>query len=378
MAPGMPRVVIHVGLPKTGTTYLQDRLWRNRDTALRRGGLLYPGATIQDHFHAAVHLQPDRYLDWVDHRHDDTWPAMVDQMRAWPGTSVISHELFATATPAQAAAMIATLDFADVHVVATVRDLARQIPSVWQENVKNQHCSTLDEFVESLQTRPRSEQEPFWEFQDHPQILRAWGAGLRAENVHIVTVPRAGSGSEQNSLWNRFVGLLDVDGDVLDRSVPSSNRALSPAQVEVLRRINEHLQPADIDWARYEMAVKRVLIGSVLFESADRVGRSLSFEQSEWAAAQSDSMIDDIVASGYDIVGDIEDLRVLPRTSVTSGEPRSGETLDVAVSALAELLKTMPLPTESRRVSTRAKAILRRGHRRLLAARVSRRARRDG
>ena len=29
----MSAVYLHIGLPKTGTTHLQDRLWRNRDLA---------------------------------------------------------------------------------------------------------------------------------------------------------------------------------------------------------------------------------------------------------------------------------------------------------------------------------------------------------
>ncbi|MBJ7288111.1 sulfotransferase family protein [Williamsia sp.] len=376
MVAARPRIFVHVGLPKTGTTYLQDRLWRNRDIAMRTSGLLYPGTAMQDHFHAAVHLQPDRYLDWVDPAHSGVWRALVDQMRTWPGTSVISHELFSTATEDQAASVIADLDFADVHVVVTVRDLARQIPSVWQENVKNQHRSTLDGFVDSLRTRPLDEQEPFWEFQDHGRILRTWGAGLPPGNVHLVTVPRAGGGSDPTSLWDRFVGLLDADGDALDRPVPPSNAALSPAQVELLRRLNEHLQPERVEWARYETAVKRFLIGSVLFGSPGRAGRSLSPDQTEWAAAQSDSMIADIEASGWDVVGDIEDLRVTRVAGGRTGEPTTDETLDVAVSALAEVLATMPLPTDRPRVTTRAKAVIRGAARPLLRVRAARRARR--
>lgn len=185
----MSAVYVHVGLPKTGTTHLQDRLWRNRDLALRESGLLYPGNVISDHFHAAVHLQPERYLDWVDPAFDHAWPTLVAQMQAWPQTSLISHELFATATEEHIAKLVGDLSFADeVHVVATVRDLGRQLPSVWQENVKNQRRASFGEFVDSVRvhTRPVDgqlslsvggllpDEEPFWEFQDHVGILRRW------------------------------------------------------------------------------------------------------------------------------------------------------------------------------------------------------------
>ncbi len=385
-----PRVFIHVGLPKTGTTYLQDRLWRNRDIALRTSNLLYPGNEMADHFHAAVHLQPDRYLDWVDPAHAGAWDLLRGQMRAWPGTSILSHELYSTATQSQAASVIADLDFADVHVAVTVRDLARQIPSVWQENVKNQHRSTLDDFIASLRDHPVDQQEPFWEFQDYVRILHTWGASLPAANVHVVTVPRSAAASAPafdngdadplaapgaSSLWERFVDLIGADGAALTRSVPPSNTALSPAQVELVRRVNEHLQPGDIPWDRYERAIKRELIGSVLFGSDNRAGRTLSPAQAEWAAGQSNSMIADVQASGFDVVGDLEDLRIGPITTADTGEPSVEETLDVTISALADLLKTMPLGVQRQRLRTRVKAVARRGHRRLVALRRRRRAR---
>jgi len=40
-----PRAVVHVGAPKTGSTYLQAVLWRNR-AALRAAGVLYPAFGI--------------------------------------------------------------------------------------------------------------------------------------------------------------------------------------------------------------------------------------------------------------------------------------------------------------------------------------------
>jgi hypothetical protein len=46
---GTQRVFLHVGSPKTGTTYLQGVLWRNRE-ALRRQGLLLPLDSVGDHY----------------------------------------------------------------------------------------------------------------------------------------------------------------------------------------------------------------------------------------------------------------------------------------------------------------------------------------
>ena len=47
--PPRRRVLLHVGTPKTGTSYLQDVLFRNRET-LERADILYPAHRFDAHF----------------------------------------------------------------------------------------------------------------------------------------------------------------------------------------------------------------------------------------------------------------------------------------------------------------------------------------
>ena len=55
-APQRPRrVVVHVGTPKTGTSYVQDVLFLNRET-LAEQGILYPADRFDEHFLAALDL----------------------------------------------------------------------------------------------------------------------------------------------------------------------------------------------------------------------------------------------------------------------------------------------------------------------------------
>ena len=255
----MSAVYLHIGLPKTGTTHLQDRLWRNRDLALSSSGLLYPGNEIADHFHAAAHLQPDRYLDWVDPEFASAWPTMVAQMKAWPQRSLVSHELFATATGAQVDKLMSDLSFADeVHVLVTVRDLGRQLPSVWQENVRisaPRPSANLSTPCAPTHLEPpgAGREEPFWEFQDYVRILRTWAPFVGAERVHVITVPKTRTGDD---LWNRFLSVIGVDPAALTIPVPDLNSSLSAAQTEFVRRLNTLLQPDDIEWRRYERVMK--------------------------------------------------------------------------------------------------------------------------
>ncbi|WP_026919258.1 hypothetical protein [Gordonia shandongensis] len=362
----MSVVYVHVGLPKTGTTHLQDRLWRNRDLASTRANLLYPGNRIDDHFHAAAHLQPERYLDWADPAHSGAWPSMVAAMRAWRGTSLVSHELFANAGPDHIAALVADLDFADeVHAVVTVRDLARQIPSVWQENVKNQRRATLDEFVTDISRPDDGGDEPFWEFQDYRRIAADWSAVVGADRVHLVTVPAPGTAAPGDGLWERFVRVLGVDPTVLTETVPSTNSSLSAGQAELIRRVNDRLQPADVPWHRYERLLKGEFIGKVLFQTEAGAPLGLTADQRSWAATRSEEMIDAIAAAGHPVSGSLDDLRV-SRDADADAEPAgTQEALDAALDALAHWVRTAPVPDQRPGLRTRAGNLARRAKRRL-------------
>src|SRR5262249_57075872 len=52
----LARVVLHIGEPKTGTTSLQQIMWRNRSELAARGVVL-PGHHPQDHFRASQDLR---------------------------------------------------------------------------------------------------------------------------------------------------------------------------------------------------------------------------------------------------------------------------------------------------------------------------------
>ncbi|MBM7366486.1 hypothetical protein [Gordonia hydrophobica] len=364
----MSAVYVHVGLPKTGTTHLQDRLWRNRDHASARAGLLYPGNRIDDHFHAAAHLQPERYLDWADPAHADVWPAMLAQMKAWHGSSLVSHELFANAGPEHIKKLVGDLDFADeIHVVLTVRDLARQVPSVWQENVKNQRRATLGEFVDSITGGPDSGagQEPFWEFQDYRRICADWAEVIGSDRVHIVTVPAAGTQTPGDGLWERFVRVLGIDPAELPEQVPSSNSSLSAGQTELLRRLNHRLQPDDIEWRRYEGLVKGVLIGDYLFKTRDGAPEGLSGEQLAWATEESDRLVAAIVENGYAVSGTVDDLRVTAVHHTAEHPTTTDDALNAALDAIALWATTAPVPDHTPAIKTRVANLVRRARRRI-------------
>ena len=79
-APGK-RVLLHVGTPKTGTSYLQDVLFRNREL-LCEHGILYPADRFDAHFLAALDLMR---LTWggLETQAVGAWDQLAEQVRRW-------------------------------------------------------------------------------------------------------------------------------------------------------------------------------------------------------------------------------------------------------------------------------------------------------
>ena len=85
MAPGKAvlarRVILHIGLPKTGTTYLQTLFAANR-SALAEQGIYYPGGPGEpSEYMAAYDLRGQRARGARDHRQVGQWDALCAAVR---------------------------------------------------------------------------------------------------------------------------------------------------------------------------------------------------------------------------------------------------------------------------------------------------------
>ena len=101
------RVLLHVGAPKTGTSFVQDILFTHRAT-LRERGILYPADRHDAHFLAALDLME---LPWggLEREAGGAWDRLVAEVREWPGTAIISHEILGTASRVQVARALESL-----------------------------------------------------------------------------------------------------------------------------------------------------------------------------------------------------------------------------------------------------------------------------
>ncbi len=162
------------------------------------------------------------------------------RVRAHRGTAIISHEILATASRSQVKRALESVGYGagtEVHVILSVRDLVRQIPAEWQENVKHRQALTYGAFLEQIED-PRRESRIatwFWGVQEVPDILNRWGHDLPPEQVHLVTVPPPGA---PDLLWKRFSLAFGLDGLDLDLEAERANPSLGAPETALVRRIN--------------------------------------------------------------------------------------------------------------------------------------------
>ena len=96
------RVYVHIGEPKTGTTFLQQAMWSNR-AQLAAQGVALPGYSHRDHSRAsrdlreAPQLAGDPAAPWTGE-----WDVLTGQALRAPGVAVISDEVLAACNPPQA------------------------------------------------------------------------------------------------------------------------------------------------------------------------------------------------------------------------------------------------------------------------------------
>ncbi len=331
-----PRVFLHVGSPKTGTTFLQNVLWSQRELAQQQGVHL-PMNRFLDHYFAALDLRGVSDRPHHPTRALGMWNRVVDQTKGRSDTVLLSHELFAPATAEQARKAVTSWGpDAEVHVVLTARDLARQITAEWQEHVKHRSTATFPDFVRNLR-EDEARTTWFWQVQDFADVLERWGSALPPERVHVVTVPPAGGSS--TLLWERFAGLLGLDPEPFDLEKGRSNSSLSLDAAELLRRVNAELGDRLPLPGPYPRVVKNVLAHQIMAQHPGAPVR-LAADDAAFARSESERIAARLHASGVDVVGDLADLVPAPSATSDAGyaDPDAAGLLEESVKVIADLL----------------------------------------
>lgn len=343
MAGHESQVVLHVGVPKSGTTFLQRALAQNAET-LRMRGVLYPRRHDQGDdlmFRAALDVRSN-HKAWGRQRRDVTgaWHELCGQARRHGGATVISHELLAGASRRQITAAMTLLKGLDVHLVVTARDLARQLTAEWQEGIKHGRRASFAEFFQRVSADDPADElaRRFHLAQDLPEVLARWGEWLPPENVHVVVA--GDPGAESHLLWNRFGEAAGFATQDLALPGPEhANTSLGVTQIDLLRRVNTALDGRLVQPA-YGRTVKQYFARQLLPNYASP-RPLLPVEHYDTLAAPSERWVKEIRKAGYTVHGDLHDLIPAPPAGARVPHPDDTDPAEETVTAaavIAELL----------------------------------------
>jgi hypothetical protein len=339
---GWPRAFVHVGLPKTGTSYLQSVVWANLDELRAQGLVVVPDpAGLPSKAQTSVQVMlavRDRLVPGHDPESaEEVLDRFADEVDAAGEADVLlTQEQLAGCARPQVRALFERLGDREIHVVVTARAVSRQVPSAWQDRVKTRSTTSYPDFVAAARDRT-APARGFWRNQDLPSVLGRWGESLPPDRVHVVTVPAQRDAAD--GLESRYFGVLGVDHTRLRAEQTRSNTSLGTVQAELLRRVNvalgERLPKPRMGYAR----VAKWFLTEQFLVPQGGTPPLLPQSAEGWCGRLAKDWVAGIREAGYDVAGDLDDL--LPdRSHFARGiaEPDDAALVDAATQALADIL----------------------------------------
>jgi hypothetical protein len=321
--------LVHIGPPKTGTTYLQSAFHSSR-AAVSAQGVHYAGPTRQPT--AAVQAvlgTPSPNTGEVPSL--GQWHGLVREVkRSKKSRVVISSEFLADATPAAIRTVVDDLDRERVHVVVTLRPLARIIPSQWQQFIQSGVRKPFDGWLDAIFNDPSKVSPTFWRRHRHDELIARWADVVGPENITVVALDDRDH-AMVTRVFERLVGLregtLVADHDL-------SNRSMTMAEVEIVRAFNQQFFAEGLSRPLHTQVMR---FGAASYmKSRPPAADAQRVEAPQWALDRAGEiargMVDAIGASGVRIIGDLERLTEVPTSRLADG-PRPD--LDIAPDTAA-------------------------------------------
>lgn len=326
-------VLVHIGPPKTGTTSVQAAFDEAR-ARTEAQGVHYAGqrrhsiSAVQ-----AVLLRRGIKSETVPPMR--AWDRLLAEIRrATASRVVLSSEFFADATPDRIQAVVDALGPDRVHVVVTLRPLARIIPSQWQQYVQSGLKTSYGTWLDAILGQPPGKVSPsFWHRQRHDELISRWAAVVGPGRVTAIVVDE----DPRESILRRFEQLTGLEEGTLRLQDSLQNRSLTFEEVGAVRALNVAFAAAGL---RRPLHAEIVNFGATEYlKAAAPEPGTTRMELPAWAAVRVGQIAEEVAAgiraSGVRVIGDLDHLREV----VASGSTGAGEEpVRIPVSVAARLM----------------------------------------
>lgn len=331
-------VLLHIGVHKTGTTAIQAALADAR-SELKASKVVYPGKLQAQHRAALAVLQ--RHWGWntrggavLDTSH---FEKLARRVRKNTDRVVISSEFFCETDEATTRRVVTDLGASRLHVIVTLRNLGRLLPSSWQQYLKYGLTTPYEAWLEDVFATPGSSKmsPTFWRRHDHGAVLTRWAEAVGPQNLTVLVL----EGVDRTAMFRTFAQLLDIDPDVLTARIDlTSNRSMTAAEAELLRMLNKRVKKQMV-WDDYVRYVRRgVALGMV--EGRTPQADEPKLVTPPWAldaaAVQGAKAADTIAQLGVRVLGNLDALRVR-----VPDDPPHADSPDVPVAAAVEAVASV-------------------------------------
>lgn len=221
-----PRLLLHIGMGKTGTTAIQHFCWANR-RALKQAGVTYPGMGQKDgaHHRLSPHVPPSLAKTW-----DFIDPAVWAPRLAAEATQpvLLSSELISSAgrDTIRRTATILQQHF-DVRILIYVRRIDDSIMASYNQTVKGGvQRLPIEEALSSMYERLRID-----------KVVPAWTEAFGAANVTVRPYDR--SQFPGGDILRDFCALIGIAwSDAFDVPAQNPNSRLDRSALEFKRCLN--------------------------------------------------------------------------------------------------------------------------------------------
>ncbi len=300
-------LALNIGVHKTGTTAIQAALANSRPL-LDNWQLRYPGDGQAHRLIASSAM--GRGLGWrvagATAPDPNAWIEFIKDAHAYRGLTVCSSEFFAESSSQTAQQIVDQIGKDRVHVIITLRNLGRILPSAWQQILKSGYETAyipwLTHVLTATDLEPKA--ETFWIRHRHDEVVQRWAGVAGPERVTVVVVDDA----DRDGIYRNFEHLLGLPDDtLLNHRDPAPNRSMTLAEAELLRQLNIALGGGK-GWRPYSDQVHDGLIKAMIERRVPEPDEA-RMQTPQWAldraAELAGAYVEAIRASGVNVVGDL-------------------------------------------------------------------------